>query len=167
MPVCAIRSTATDRSTCLCRGAPSRPPTTAADGKTASGPGTGTGRENRAETGTERGRETGKGNEREEEREKESVIGQRSQWTLILRFEQLSLFYLYDMKTKYCDSHITTVSAIQYLKVWWNFTICSCSYSNCDPTQLVARQLILLYRSYLYIDLFHSQIQRLKIKSYL
>lgn len=80
-----------DRNTCRCRGAPSRPPTTAADGKTASGPGTDTGRENRAERGREKETETEKGNGREEEREKESVIGQRSQWTLTLRFEELYL----------------------------------------------------------------------------
>lgn len=51
-------------------------------------------RENRAERGRETERETEKGNGREEERENESVIGQRSRWTLTHRFEELSSIYL-------------------------------------------------------------------------
>lgn len=61
-----------DKITSRCRGAPSRPLTTAADGKTASVPETETGSGNRAgtETETERERENGREKEREKGRER-------------------------------------------------------------------------------------------------
>lgn len=75
-----LRFPAMDKSICRCRGAPSRPLTTAAAEKTVSGPGTET--ENRAVTET--GRERGNG--KEAERERESVIGHRiNQWTHTIR----------------------------------------------------------------------------------
>lgn len=93
MSVYFIRFLVMGKNTCHCRGAPSRPHTTAADGKTGSGPGTDTGSENRAGNGT--GRERGKGRERgiEDGRERESVTGhQTNQWTHILRYFLTSVF---------------------------------------------------------------------------
>lgn len=88
-----VRFLVTDKNTCPCRGAPSRPLTTAADGKTASDPETETGSGNRAGTETERGngreKEREKGRERGKEggRERESMTGhQRNQWTHTLRY---------------------------------------------------------------------------------
>lgn len=100
--MCFRRFLVMDKNTCPCRGAPNRPLTTAAGGKTASVPETETETEsgNRAETGTE----TGRGSEKEREsergresgkeggRERESVNGhQRSQWTHTLRYLHLRL----------------------------------------------------------------------------
>lgn len=90
-----IRFLVTDKNTCPCREAPSRPLTTAADGKTASDPETETGNGNRAGTGieTERGngreKEREKGRERGKEggRERESMTGhQTNQWTHTPRY---------------------------------------------------------------------------------
>lgn len=87
-----VRFLVTDKNTCHCRGAPSRPPTTAADGKTASAPATETGSGNRAgigtetESGRENEREKGKERGKEEGSERESVIGhQTNPWTPTLR----------------------------------------------------------------------------------
>lgn len=65
-PLYFVRFLVTDKSTCPCRGAPSRPLTTAAGGKTASVPETETGSGNRAgtETATESAREKGREKER-------------------------------------------------------------------------------------------------------
>ena len=61
-----------DKNTCPCRGAPSRPLTMAAVGKTVSDPGTETESGNRAgtEIETERGSENGREKERGKERER-------------------------------------------------------------------------------------------------
>lgn len=95
MSVYFIRFLVMGKNTCHCRGAPSRPHTTAADGKSGNGPGTDTGSENRAGNGTGRERGRGKGRERgkEDGRERESVTGhQTNQWTHTLRYLLTSVF---------------------------------------------------------------------------
>lgn len=78
MSVYFIRLLEMGKNTCHCRGAPSHPHTTAADGKTGSGPGTDIVSENRAGNGTGRGRGKGKERRKEDGRERESVTGHQT-----------------------------------------------------------------------------------------
>lgn len=116
-----------DKNTCHCRGAPSRPLTTAADGKTASGPGTETGSGNRAGTVTERGsgreKEREKGRGKEGGRERESMIGhQTNRWTHTLRYLftrdlSLCLFADHDPENSLSPTHQYVIKPNQPLSV--------------------------------------------------